>query len=95
MFSKREIKQMKKGFYPSRTGKSPNAIVGKGDSRGNRAFRRRGLIEDRSLRSKSKMIIIGKDRFLAFSQRIITISKKGFGEVRWVEHMINISKPNC
>lgn len=64
MFSKREIKQMKKGFYPSRTGKSPNAIV-------------------------------GKDRFLAFAQRIEVIDKRGLGSVIWVEHMINISKPNC
>lgn len=99
MFTRSEIKKMKKGFYPSRIGKSPEATVGKGTQYGNRKHRRIGLTEDRSLRGKSKMIVYGRNRFITFDQFIPSgiISSKGKAVVipaRWVNHYILISKPN-
>ena len=49
MFTKQQIREMKKGFHPSITGRSENATVGKGGLTGNRKERRSELSDKGSI----------------------------------------------
>lgn len=72
MFTKKEVFDMKKGFYLSRTGKSDNAIVGRGSMTGNRKERRVEL-NNYGLHNPKKgpiMIVRPNSRAILFIQRI-------------------------
>ena len=71
MYTKSEIKEMKKGFTPSRTGRDENAIVGRGEEFGNRQERRKAL----SSKGEHKKIggimkIVGSSRWVSRIQII-------------------------
>ncbi len=98
MFTKQEVRKMKKGFHPSRTGKSETAMVGKGEKNGSRAERRADLSIKGQINFNgwSKMQVIGTSRFIHFVQGIPLFDKKTgvCNGVKKVSHSILVSKPN-
>lgn len=88
-FSKFEIREMKKGFHESRTGKSSTATVGRGSNFGNRQ-ERRSQFQSYGLHD-NKGGILKVDKTFKHRSRIQTIfvkDKIGFytGEIRKIQH---------
>lgn len=88
-FSKFEIREMKKGFHESRTGRSVSATVGRGSEFGNRQERRRELSSKGLHDNKRGIMIVDKtSRYVSRIQTILVKDKIGFytGEIRKIQH---------
>lgn len=92
MFTKAEVKSFKKGFHESNTGKSPNAIVGRGSDFGNRSERRRELSSKGLHRNKEGILVVEPTAKFRSKLQIVFVKNAGVytGEIRKILHWIRM-----